>query len=77
VLEATALALAGAAIGALSAWLAFDGRELYSGGVFRLHVSAPLVWLGARLGGGDRVARGVFPAVRAGKVSAAEALREV
>jgi predicted lysophospholipase L1 biosynthesis ABC-type transport system permease subunit len=43
--EAILLALIGAVLGTLLAWLAFDGRVVYSGSVFRLHVSAPVLAL--------------------------------
>jgi putative ABC transport system permease protein len=76
-LEATVLALAGAALGALIAWLVFDGREVYSWGVFRLHVSAQLVGLGLAWGVVIALLGGVFPAIRAGRIPAAEALRAV
>ncbi len=76
-LEATVLALAGAALGAFIAWLVFDGREVYSWGVFRLHVSAQLVELGLAWGVVIALLGGVFPAVRAGRIPAAEALRVV
>ncbi len=60
-LEAMVLALLGAALGALAAWLVFDGREVYSGGIFRLSVSAPLVALGLAWGAAIALAGGVFP----------------
>ena len=74
-LEAVLLALLGAALGALIAWIAFDGRVVYSGGVFRLHVSPQLVALGLAWGAVIALLGGVFPAVRAGKLAAARALR--
>jgi len=76
-LEATALALAGAALGAFVAWLVFDGREVYSWGVFRLRVSAQLVGLGIAWGVVIALLGGVFPAVRAGRIPATQALRAV
>jgi putative ABC transport system permease protein len=76
-LESVFLALLGAALGALAAWLAFDGRVVYSGGVFRLRVSAALVALGLGWGLIIALLGGVFPAIRAGKLSAAQALRAV
>jgi putative ABC transport system permease protein len=76
-LEAMLLALLGAALGTLAAWLAFDGRVVYSGGVFRLHVSAPLVALGLAWGVIIALLGGLFPAIRAGKLAAATALRTV
>ena len=76
-LEATLLALIGAALGVLVAWAVFDGREVYSSGVFRLHVSAPLVGLGLAWGAAIALLGGLFPAIRAGKIPAATALRAV
>jgi putative ABC transport system permease protein len=76
-LEATLLALIGAALGVLVAWLLFDGREVYSSGVFRLSVSAPLAALGLAWGAAIALLGGLFPAIRAGRTPAATALREV
>jgi putative ABC transport system permease protein len=76
-LEAMLLALIGTALGTLVAWLAFDGRIVYSGGVFRLHVSAPLLALGLAWGGAIALLGGAFPAIRAGRLEAAKALRAV
>lgn len=76
-LEALLLALIGAALGTLVAWLAFDGRVVHSGGVFRLHVSAPLLALGLAWGAAIALLGGVFPAIRAGRLEAATALRAV
>ncbi|HEV2703643.1 MAG TPA: FtsX-like permease family protein [Steroidobacteraceae bacterium] len=73
--EAMLLALVGAALGTLLAWLAFDGREVYSGGVFRLRVSASLVALGLAWGVVIALLGGIFPAIRAGRLTAAQALR--
>jgi putative ABC transport system permease protein len=74
-LEAMLLALAGAALGILIAWLLFDGREVYSAGVFRLRVSASLVLLGLAWAVAIALLGGLLPAVRAGRMPAAEALR--
>ncbi len=74
-LETVLLALVGAALGVLAAWLAFDGRVVYSGGVFRLRVSATLVALGLGWGVIIALLGGIFPAVRAGRLTAAQALR--
>lgn len=76
-LETVMLALTGAALGALIAWLLFDGREVFSTGVFRLHVSMPLVLLGLAWGIVIALLGGLVPAVRAGRIPAAQALREV
>jgi putative ABC transport system permease protein len=76
-LEAVLLALLGAALGALVAWLVFDGRVVYSGSVFRLHVSAPLAGLALAWGVVIALLGGMFPAIRAGKIVAAQVLRAV
>ena len=76
-LEATLLALIGAVLGVLVAWAVFDGREVYSSGVFRLYVSAPLVALGLGWAVVIALLGGIFPAIRAGKIPAATALRAV
>ena len=76
-LEAMLLALLGAALGALVAWLVFDGRTVYSGVVFRLHVSPQLVALGLAWGIIIALLGGLFPAIRAGKLPAVQALRAV
>jgi putative ABC transport system permease protein len=76
-LEAMLLALTGAALGALIAWLLFDGRKVFSTGVFSLHVSMPLVLLGLAWAVGIALLGGLFPAIRAGRVPAAQALRAV
>jgi putative ABC transport system permease protein len=76
-LEAILLALVGAALGTLLAWLVFDGRVVYSGGVFKLRVSASLVALGLAWGLVIAMLGGLFPAIRAAKLAAAEALRAV
>lgn len=74
-LEAVLLALLGAALGTLAAWLAFDGRVVYSGGVFTLHVSGALVALGLAWGVLIAVLGGAFPAVRAARLAATQTLR--
>ena len=77
VVEAMLLALLGAALGTLAAWLAFDGRVVYSGGVFRLHVSATLVAAGLAWGAIIALLGGLFPAIRAGRLTTTQALRTV
>src|SRR5262249_6143173 len=59
-LEAVLLALVGAALGTLAAWLAFDGRVVYSGTVFRFDVSVMLVALGLAWGVAIALLGGVF-----------------
>ena len=76
-LEAVLLAVVGAALGTLMAWIAFDGRVVYSGGVFKLHVAASLVALGLAWGAAIAVLGGALPAVRAGRLVAVQALRAV
>jgi putative ABC transport system permease protein len=76
-LEAILLAFIGAVIGALVSWLLFDGREVYSSGVFRLYVSAELAALGLAWGVAIALLGGLFPAIRAGRISPAAALRAV
>jgi len=76
-LEASILALIGAALGVLLAWLVLDGREVNSGGIFRLHVSAQLVALGLGWGVVIAMLGGLFPAIRAGRMPPAMALRAV
>lgn len=74
-LEAMLLALVGAVLGTFIAWLAFDGRVVYSGSVFKLHVSVPLVALGLAWGVMIAFLGGLFPAIRAANLPAAQALR--
>jgi putative ABC transport system permease protein len=76
-IEAVVLSLAGAALGVLIAWLLFDEREVYSTGIFRLQVSLQLVALGLAWGIVIALLGGVFPALRAGRIPAADALRAV
>jgi putative ABC transport system permease protein len=76
-LEAALLAFLGAALGVLLAWLLFDGREVYSGAVFRLRVSAPLAALGLGWGVAIALLGGLFPAIRAAQIPAVTALRTV
>jgi putative ABC transport system permease protein len=76
-LEAILLALIGATLGVLLAWLLFDGHEVNSGSIFRLHVSVPLAALGLAWGVVIALLGGLFPAIRAGRIPAAMALRAV
>lgn len=76
-LEAMLLALIGAALGTFIAWLAFDGRVVYSGSVFKLHVPASLAALGLAWGVMIALLGGLFPALRAASLPAAQALRAV
>jgi len=74
-LEAMLLALVGAALGTFIAWLAFDGRVVYSGSVFKLHVSLSLAALGLAWGVMIALLGGLLPAIRAANLPAAQALR--
>jgi putative ABC transport system permease protein len=76
-LEAIMLALAGAALGVLLAWLVFDGREVFSSGLFRLRVTLPLVLMGLAWAVAIALVGGLLPAIRAGSIPAAQALRTV
>src|SRR5262249_40030770 len=76
-LEAVLLALVGTALGTLVAWLLFCGRVVYSGGVLKLRVPVTLVALGLAWGAIIALLGGFFPAIRAGKLAAAQALRAV
>jgi putative ABC transport system permease protein len=73
--ESMALSLAGAAIGAVIAWLAFDGREFYSWGAYQFRVPPALVALGLAWGAAIAVLGGLSPAIRAARLTAVEALR--
>jgi putative ABC transport system permease protein len=74
-LEAILLALIGAVFGTFMAWIVFDGRVVYSGSVFRLHVSFPLAALGLAWAVVIALLGALFPALRAAKLFAAHALR--
>jgi putative ABC transport system permease protein len=76
-LEASLLAFIGASVGVLVAWLLFDGREVYSSGVFTLYVSAKLAALGLGWGVAIALLGGLFPAIRASRIAPATVLREV
>ncbi|HEU4625223.1 MAG TPA: ABC transporter permease [Steroidobacteraceae bacterium] len=76
-LEAVMLSLLGAMLGILLAWLVFNGREVYSGSVFRLHVSTSLMALGLGWGVAIALLGGALPAIRAGRLPTATALRAV
>jgi putative ABC transport system permease protein len=76
VVECAALSLTGAAVGALVAWLFFDGRHSSLGtAIFDLYVSAQLIGLG--LGWALLIALlgGLLPAIRAARISVVDALR--
>jgi putative ABC transport system permease protein len=82
--EALLLALIGGVIGAILAWLFFDGYVASTGGggpqghlVFELSVSAPLMILGIVWAAVIGLIGGLFPAVRAARLPVAAALRAV
>ena len=61
-IEAQVLALSGALVGGAIAWIVFNGSTFSTGGTLgqvtlRLHVGAPLIALGHRVGGCDRLHR--------------------
>lgn len=82
--EALLLALIGGVIGAVVAWLFFDGYVASTGGggpnghlVFELSVSLPLMLLGIAWAAVIGLIGGFFPAVRAARLPVATALRAV
>lgn len=76
-LEALLLSLLGAAIGALLAWLAFNGNLHAAGSlVFRLTVTPQLAALGIAFACAVGLLGGLFPALRAARVPVAVALRD-
>ena len=75
VLETALLSIAGALIGAAIAWTLFEGRKIYVSGVSRLHVPLTLVVLGLAWAMAVALLSGLFPALRAARLPAVEALR--
>jgi putative ABC transport system permease protein len=73
--EAVLISALGALAGALLAWVAFDGREVYIWGIFKLRVTGSLVALGLAWSTVVALLGGLFPALRASRIPAAEALR--
>jgi putative ABC transport system permease protein len=74
--EALLLSLLGAAIGAFAAWCAFNGNLHAAGSlVFRLTVTPALMGEGIGLACGLGLLGGLLPALRAGRVPVAVALR--
>lgn len=75
--EALLLSLLGAAIGALLAWLAFNGNLHAAGSlVFRLTVTPALAAQGIACACAVGLVGGLFPALRAARVPVAVALRD-
>jgi len=74
--EALLLASLGALIGAVAAWIAFNGNLHAAGGlVFRLAVTPGLAGLGIGFACALGLVGGLFPAIRAASVPVATALR--
>jgi putative ABC transport system permease protein len=75
-LEATALSLAGALIGAGYAWLRYDGVETgFNSNVFKLTVSPSMVGIAILWAVSIAVLGGLLPSIRAARLTVAEALR--
>jgi putative ABC transport system permease protein len=74
--ESLLLAFSGAAIGAIAAWIAFNGILHSAGGlVFRLTVTPSLIGLGVGFACTLGLVGGLFPAIRAASLPVATALR--
>lgn len=69
------LAIVGALLGVALAWLLFEGRQIYAWGVFKLHIPAEFVALGLGWALAIALLSAFFPALRAGRLPAVEALR--
>jgi putative ABC transport system permease protein len=80
-LETMLLAFVGGIIGALIAWLVFNGHTVstlgnnFSQVVFQFRVSPPLLWTGLKWALGIGLVGGLFPALRAARLPVTEALR--
>lgn len=80
-LETMFLALLGGVLGALVAWLIFNGYSVstlgsnFSQVVFQFKVSPELLWTGLKWALGIGLVGGLFPALRAARVPVTEALR--
>ncbi len=76
VVESATLSLAGALIGALVAWLIFDGRHSSLGtAIFDLYVSPQLIAVGLGWALLIAILGGLLPAIRAARLSVVDALR--
>lgn len=82
--EALLLATIGGGIGALAAWLFFNGHAVSTGGgpaigqlIFELTVSAQLIAIGIIWASAIGLIGGLFPAIRAARLPVATALRAV
>ena len=75
-LETMLLALSGALLGSVVAWLLFNGRHVVQArNVFDLSVSPRLIGVGVVWALVTAIAGGILPAMRAARVSVADALR--
>jgi len=80
-LETMLLALLGGVLGALIAWLVFNGYTVstlgnnFSQVVFQFKVSPALAWTGLKWALGIGLVGGLFPALRAARLPVTEALR--
>lgn len=61
--------------GAAIAWLAFDGRDMWVWGAFKLRVSPALWLLGLAWALTTSLLGGLLPALRAGRLPPSEAVR--
>jgi putative ABC transport system permease protein len=76
ILEAVALAVGGALLGALIAWVLYDGKQdLFGNMVFHLSVSPGQVKLGIIWAVIVSLLGGIFPSIRAARRPVVEALR--
>jgi putative ABC transport system permease protein len=75
ILEAALLGMAGAVLGTAIAWAVFDGRQMWVWGAFTLRVPWQLWALGLSWAIATAILGGIFPALRAARLSPAEALR--
>jgi putative ABC transport system permease protein len=73
--EAALLGAIGALLGAATAWLMFDGRDMWVWGAFKLRVSPSLWALGLTWALVTALLGGLLPALRAGRLPPVEALR--